>query len=48
VLGLVAAFRNVTSVVAPIAMANNLVLPVWPVWLVVLGVVLLRFRGREG
>jgi hypothetical protein len=35
----------VTSVVAPIGMANNLVLPVW---LVVLGVTLLRFREREG
>ena len=40
-LGLIAAFRNVTTVVAPVADINNLVLPVW---LVLLGVVLLRFR----
>jgi hypothetical protein len=41
VLGLVAAFRNVTTVVAPIAQINNLVLPIW---LVVLGIILLRFN----
>jgi hypothetical protein len=39
-IGLVAAFRNVTPVVAQVADLNNYVLPLW---LIVLGVVLLRW-----
>jgi hypothetical protein len=42
-IGFVAMFRNVTHAVAPIADANNLVLPLW---LVVLGVVFARERAR--
>lgn len=42
VMGLVAAFRNVTPAVALVAELNNLVLPLW---LVGLGVVLVRARG---
>lgn len=41
-IGLIAAFRNVTSAVGPIADANNYVLPFW---LIVMGVVLLRWRA---
>ena len=41
VTGMIAAFRNVTSVVGSIADANNYVLPLW---LLVLGVVLMRWR----
>jgi hypothetical protein len=41
-IGLVAAFRNVTPAVGLIADANNYVLPLW---LVTMGVVLLRKRG---
>jgi hypothetical protein len=40
-IGLVAAFRNATATVAPIADLNNLVLPLW---LVALGTVLIRWR----
>jgi hypothetical protein len=43
VIGLVAAFRNVTLAVAPIAVLNNYVLPLW---LIALGVVLLRERAK--
>ena len=43
-IGLVAAVRNVTSAVAIIAEVNNYVLPLW---LITLGVVLLRWRGRQ-
>lgn len=38
-IGFVAALRNVTPVVAPVAEINNYVLPIW---LIVLGVVLAR------
>jgi len=38
-LGTLAMFRNVTSLVGPIAAVNNLVLPIW---MLVLGVTLLR------
>jgi hypothetical protein len=41
VIGAIAAFRNVTSVVGPIAEVNNYVLPLW---LIILGVVLIRWR----
>ena len=43
VLGIAGAFRNVTPVVQIIADANNSLLPVW---LVVLGIVLMRY-GRS-
>ena len=43
VIGWVAAFRNVTSVVAPVAEVNNYLLPLW---LIVLGVVLVRWRSN--
>ena len=43
-IGMIAAFRNVTTVVGVIADINNLVLPVW---LVILGVVLVRWRGTS-
>lgn len=39
--GLVGMFRNVTDVVAPIASMNNL-----PLWMIVFGGGLLRFRGH--
>ena len=42
VIGWVAAFRNVTLVVTPIAAVNNYLLPLW---LIVLGVVLIRWRA---
>ena len=41
VIGWGAAFRNVTPVVAPIAAANNYLLPLW---LIVFGIVLIRWR----
>jgi hypothetical protein len=44
IIGWVAAFRNVTSVVAPIAEVNNYLLPLW---LIVLGVVLIRWRAAS-
>ena len=43
VAGLVGMFRNVTDVVAPIAAMNNYLLPLW---MMVFGGGLLRFRGR--
>ena len=45
VIGWAAAFRNVTSAVAPVAEVNNYLLPLW---LVVLGVVLIRWRPASG
>ena len=45
VLGVLAAFRNVTPAVALVAEANNYVLPIW---LIVLGAVLLRTSSRVG
>jgi hypothetical protein len=44
VAGWVGAFRNVTDVVGPVAEVNNYVLPVW---LIVLGVVLIRWRAAD-
>jgi hypothetical protein len=41
-IGWVAAFRNITSAVTPIAEVNNYLLPLW---LIVLGVVLIRWRA---
>jgi hypothetical protein len=41
VIGLVAAFRNVTTAVGPIAEVNNYILPLW---LIAMGVVLVRWR----
>jgi hypothetical protein len=41
VIGLVTAFRNVTAAVAPIAEVNNYILPLW---LIAMGVVLVRWR----
>jgi hypothetical protein len=41
--GLIAAFRNVTSAVSLVAEINNFILPLW---LITLGVILVRFRGR--
>ena len=41
VIGLVTAFRNVTTAVAPIAEVNNYILPLW---LIAMGVVLVRWR----
>lgn len=41
VAGFVAALRNVTTLVAPVAEANNLLLPLW---LITLGIVLVRSR----
>jgi hypothetical protein len=43
VAGLVGMFRNVTDVVAPIASINNYLLPLW---MIVFGGGLLRFRSR--
>ena len=40
-----ASLRNVTSVVAPVADVNNLLLPLW---LITLGVVLVRTRRGHG
>lgn len=46
VFGLIAALRNVTDAVGPIAEGNNYVLPAW---LITLGIVLVRYRPqREG
>lgn len=42
-IGFVAMFRNVTPAVAPVADANNLVLPLW---LVIFGVALLKEHAR--
>jgi hypothetical protein len=42
-IGWAAAFRNVTSVVAPVAEVNNYLLALW---LIVLGVVLIRWRSN--
>jgi hypothetical protein len=42
VLGWVGMFRNLTSVVAPVAALNNYLLPVW---MIAFGVVLVRERG---
>ena len=42
VIGVIAAFRNVTSAVGSIAEVNNYLLPLW---LIVLGVVLIRWRA---
>ena len=44
VIGWGGAFRNVTSVVAPAAAANNYLLPVW---LIVFGVALIRWRSVD-
>ena len=41
VAGLVGMFRNVTSIVAPIAAANNYLLPLW---MIIFGVALIRHR----
>ena len=43
-IGWIAAFRNVTAVVAPIAALDNYVLPLW---LIGLGVVLVRHRASD-
>jgi hypothetical protein len=40
-IGFIAALRNMTDLVQPIAEINNAVLPIW---LIVLGVVLVRWR----
>jgi hypothetical protein len=42
--GLIAMFRNVTLAVAPVAEVNNYLLPLW---MIVFGVGLMRFRGAE-
>ena len=42
VIGLVTAFRNVTTAVAPIAEVNNYILPLW---LIAMGVILVRWRA---
>jgi hypothetical protein len=44
IAGLVGGFRNVTGVVAPIADANNLLLPIW---MIVFGVGLLRHGAAD-
>jgi hypothetical protein len=41
IIGLAAAFRNVTSAVGPIAEVNNYILPLW---LIAMGVILVRWR----
>jgi hypothetical protein len=41
ILGVVGAFRNVTAMVGPVTELNNYLLPIW---LITLGVVLLRTR----
>jgi drug/metabolite transporter (DMT)-like permease len=43
--GFVGMFRNVTAVVAPVAAINNYLLPLW---MIVFGVVLLRYRLPDG
>jgi hypothetical protein len=45
VVGVVAAFRNVTALVAPVADVNTYLLPIW---LLAFGVALVRARGPEG
>jgi hypothetical protein len=42
-IGLIAALRNVTVVVGPVAAANNYLLPAW---LIAFGVMLVRWRSR--
>jgi hypothetical protein len=44
VAGLVGMFRNVTTVVAPIAALNNYLLPLF---MIILGVALIRWRGND-
>jgi len=44
VAGLIGMFRNVTHAVAPIAEVNNYLLPVW---MIVFGISLLRYRAEE-
>lgn len=44
VAGFVGMFRNVTGAVNPVAAANNYLLPIW---MIVFGVVLLRYRAPE-
>jgi hypothetical protein len=41
VIGLITAFRNVTTAVAPIAEVNNYILPLW---LIAMGVILVRWQ----
>jgi hypothetical protein len=43
-LGLIGMFRNTTQIVAPIAEVNNYLLPVW---MIILGVGLVRYRGHD-
>jgi hypothetical protein len=45
VAGLIGMFRNVTSVVAPIAALNNYLLPLF---MIILGAALMRWRGGDG
>jgi hypothetical protein len=44
VIGWIAALRNTTTAVSPIAEVNNYILPIW---LIVLGVVLIRWRAES-
>ncbi len=44
VAGLVGMFRNVTTVVAPVAAVNNYLLPLF---MIILGVALIRWRGTD-
>ena len=44
VMGWIGMFRNLTTMVAPIAEVNNYLLPLW---MIVLGIVLLRHRQEE-
>ncbi len=44
VLGWIGMFRNLTTAVAPVAAINNYLLPLW---MIVLGVVLLRYSDRR-
>ena len=41
IVGLITAFRNVTAAVGPIAEVNNYILPLW---LIAMGVILIRWR----
>jgi len=41
--GLIGMFRNVSSIVAPVAAINNYLLPLW---MIVFGIALLRYRDR--
>jgi hypothetical protein len=45
VAGLIGMFRNVTDTVAPVAAVNNYLLPLW---MIIFGVVLLRYRPPAG